>query len=109
MEKNLKTTKRYIISMFNDINRVNNKLKFKCYTEGIAVYHLEIDNEEEFFELNICNNNITYYPEMTILELLEKEPTYISFRHFSINSKTTHDCEDIIEYCLDIDDKAECN
>jgi len=109
MKTTLKSITKELISLFNGMNMINTKLKFKCYDSGMAAYHLEIDKEEEFFEFNICNDNITFYPEMTILELLEKKATYISFRYFTLTSEGTHDCENIANYCLDIDKIAEQN
>jgi hypothetical protein len=56
------------------------KLEFAVFDDGAATY--ELKEEDCTHEVTIINENISFFPKMTIKELLEKTPFYVWHRVF---------------------------
>ncbi len=87
----------------------NTKLTFQCFGDGMATYHLILD-DGSFHEICVINDT-TFFPAMTIYELLEKQPTYVSHRFFTLKIRE-HLCENLsifklADYLEELNDSME--
>ena len=77
-------------SEFEEINEIlkefelcklsDTKLQFAVFNDGAATY--ELKQEDCMHEVTIINEDMSFFPKMSIKELLQKTPFYIWHRVF---------------------------
>jgi hypothetical protein len=69
-----------VLENFKKLKLHDSKLKLKVFTEGHFVY--EIEDDICTHEISVISDNMDFFDEMTISEILFKTPFYFSHRVF---------------------------
>lgn len=69
-----------VIKEFKMLGIKHKKLKLKVFSEGMATYEVK-DNGGVLHELNIINENISFFRNQKIKHLLDEPPFYLSHRY----------------------------
>lgn len=69
-----------IFNEFEFCNISKKKLSFKVFNEGMATYEIEADGY--IHEVSVINEEMAFFPRMTIGELLEGTPFFVWHRVF---------------------------
>ena len=94
-----------IINEFEQNGLLKENLIFESYAandDKIANYCYYL-KDGSFHELNVINNNICYFKEMTITELLDNNPFYVNHRFFTKLDPISEDefqCEDLVTFSI---------
>tara|TARA_R110002049_G_C9175744_1_gene562601 strand:- start:2073 stop:2387 length:315 start_codon:yes stop_codon:yes gene_type:complete len=89
-----------VLAEFETLGLLNKKMKFKCFDEGMATYHIK-EKSGGFHEISIINDDITFFRNEKLTGLLQKTPFFFNHRYFyklDPMSKEGFHCENVFMF-----------